>query len=309
MTGPEDSVLVLYSGGLDSTLVAALCAKKFKRIILVTFDIDYTFFVNNSRKYAKTLSELFPDNIYEHHLVNCNKSRKKIWNGFCQDYFTFCTSGAPGHICLGCKMAMLVDSIEMCLKYNIGHISNGMSRAQSDHPECMPGIVNRFAHFMKEYNILYVNDLYENTVTRDEEKSMLNELGIKDMGVYIGQSNVSHQPRCLLGPYSTLWKTSKPLLEKDMLDYFDSKAGLMRELLKPYDNLKENLRGNDDYFTFVDESRRTTHEYEFSAGIDKTIGFLLTPIWWLSRGFFRIGKMLSKRKNSHQADNGTVADI
>lgn len=148
MTGPEDSVLVLYSGGLDSTLVATLCAKKFKRIVLVTFNIDYTFFVNNSRKYAKQLSELFPDNSYEHHVVNCNKTRRKIWNGFCQDYFTL-----------------------------------------------------------------------------------------------------------------------------------------------------------------VDESRRTTHEYEFSAGIDKTIGFLLTPIWWLSRGFFRIGKMVSKRKNSHQADNGTGADI
>lgn len=293
----RDSVLVLYSGGLDSTLVSALCARKFKRIVMVTFDVSFTVFVNNSRKCVKTFSELFPDNIYEHHILNCNKTRRKIWEGFCRDYFSYCTSGAPGHICLGCKMAMLVDSIALCLKHNIGHISTGMSRSQSDHPECMPSIVNRFAGFMKEYNILYVNDLYDSGYTRDEEKRMLNELGIKDLGVYIGQSNVSRQPRCFLGPYSTLWKTLKPLREKDMQEYFDSKIDLMHELLKPHEHQKDNLHGNPDYATLVDESRTTAHEYEFSAGVDKTISFILTPIWWLSRAFFRIGELMSRRKD------------
>jgi len=82
-----------------------------------------------------------------------------------------------------------------------------------------------------------------------------------------------------------------------MQDYFDSKIDLMHELLKPLEHRKDNLQGNTDYFTLVDESRKTAHEYEFSAGVDKTIGFLLTPIWWISRLVFRIGKLMSKKKH------------
>jgi hypothetical protein len=45
-------------------------------------------------------------------------------------------------------MAMLVDSIKICFEKKIGHITNGMVSSQTDHPECMPSIVNRFADFI-----------------------------------------------------------------------------------------------------------------------------------------------------------------
>jgi hypothetical protein len=119
------------------------------------------------------------------------------------------------------------------------------------------------------------------------------------LGLYVGASNITLQPRCFLGVYSTLWKASRPLREKDMQEYFDSKVQLMQRILEPYKNLKTVIDNRPEYFTRVDDSIEYEHAYEFSPFIDKALSICLSPLWWLSRGIFYsmrlLGRILSKR--------------
>lgn len=53
----KNAVLVMYSGGLDSTLVASLMTKKFKNIHLVTYDVSATIGINNAKKNVQQLKD------------------------------------------------------------------------------------------------------------------------------------------------------------------------------------------------------------------------------------------------------------
>lgn len=287
----KESVLVEYSGGLDSTLTAMLMAQKFKRVLLVTYNASWTIGVNNSRKNVQHLINLFPDCIIEHRIINATKLRNDLWGnfkGFTKDYSTFCNGGPPGIICLGCKISMLVLSIMICNEENIGFIANGLTGTQSDHPEHMPPVINRFSKFMQEYGIFYVNDVYY-IKTRAEEEEMLRKSGIS-VGTTIGASNVTHQPRCFLGVYSTLWKASRPLSQKDMVNYFEYKLPLMRKLLetvKPIKDFDGDISSKTQS-TQIDETKEYKYNYEFGKNADKFLSYSLSPLWWLSKFIFYI---------------------
>jgi hypothetical protein len=286
----QESVLVEYSGGLDSTLTAMLMAKKFKRVLLVTYEASWTIGNHNSKKNVSQLMDLNPDCKIEHRIINLTELRNNLWEGFpgiSRDYGKFCHGGPPGIICLGCKSSMLLMSIKICLDENIGFITNGLTGTQSDHPEHMPPIINRFSQFMEQYNITYVNEIYD-IKSRAEEEEMLKQHGIT-VGTTIGASNVTHQPRCFLGVYSTLWKASRPLSQKNMVEYFDFKVPLMHQLLSQYSKTAKP----DAQSTKIDETKEYKYGYEFGKNADRFISYMLSPVWWLSRSIFWITRKLN----------------
>ena len=290
----KESVLVEYSGGLDSTLTAMLMAKKFKRVLLVTYEASWTIGNQNSKKNVPQLVKLNPECLIEHRIINMTKLRNNIWEGFpgiSKDYAKFCHGGPPGIICLGCKISMLVMSIQICLEENIGFITNGLTSTQSDHPEHMPPIINRFSQFMEKYNISYLNEIYD-IKSRAEEEEMLKQNGIT-IGTTIGASNVTHQPRCFLGVYSTLWKASRPLSQKDMVDYFDYKLPLMQKLLDPYSVKNKFAESKPNVSSIkIDETKEYKYVYEFGKNADRFISYSLSPLWWLSKFVFRITRKI-----------------
>ena len=107
----KESILVEYSGGLDSTLTAMLMAKKFKRVFLVTYEASWTIGNNNSKKNVSELIKLNPECLIEHKIISMTKLRNDIWegfSGFSKDYAKFCNGGPPGIICLGCFNLILI---------------------------------------------------------------------------------------------------------------------------------------------------------------------------------------------------------
>ena len=277
----------MYSGGLDSTVAAIQMAQRFRRVVLMTIDYPFTIGLSNCTRNIEKLKAAFPDHIITHRIVDGKDTRQQVWSGFCRDYYTFCKGGAASIICMGCKIAMTIQAMLLCFEEGIGHISNGMTRSQVAHPHCMPRVVNRFADFMAEFNIIYINEVYDMPLRADEE-AVLHEYGL-DQGLRIGASSVTHQPRCFLGPYKKLWLAGKPAQEEDMVRYFESKRTLMREILSPYAKDKEDIGGNPELRTFVDESFHGEHTHEFGPVIDKTISLSLTPVWLVSKLIFWLG--------------------
>jgi 7-cyano-7-deazaguanine synthase in queuosine biosynthesis len=284
----------MYSGGLDSTLQAALMASKFERVILMTCHFPWTVGTANSKKNVAVLNNQFPDCQIEHRVVRCGGTRRRVWKGFFEDYFNYCNKRSPSILCLGCELVMLVEAIKLCLTEGAGNITNGISSSQGDHTACKPSMITRFSRFIREYNITYVNDIYY-MKTRKEEEELLASLGVS-VGVKVGASNITHQPRCLFGPYTTLWSISRPVKLQDMERYFDDRLPLLRQILKPFEEKKGLLHGKEKYAFKARDNFVHQHTHEFSPIIDKRISVGLSPLWLASRYMFKLGKLISKYK-------------
>jgi len=284
MKNKNNSIAVMYSGGLDSTLSAFRLGLKYKEVHLLTFDVSFTVGINNCKKNIPNLQRACPDAKIIHNIININKSRNLFWKDFPKDYFKYNDGTSPAILCLSCKMSMLSETIRYCLDHGINKISNGLTGSQSDHPEHMPGIVNRFTKYMSQYGIQFVNEIY-NIPTREMEKKELEEHGI-ETGTIIGASNVSHQPRCFVGVYSTLWKAYRKYEQKQALNYFDQKTDVLDKILTGYKKIKINDALNKS--TIVDESGDFKHAYEFGPVMDKVVGTMLWPVWFISRLIFKM---------------------
>ncbi len=286
----EESVCVMFSGGLDSTVVALEMCRVFRRVALLTVDFPMTVGLGNAVRNVKGLRAAFPGVQIEHHVVDGDQARKRIWKTLPDDYFDHCRGRGLGLTCLGCKTAMLVETVKFCLAERIGHAANGMTRTQSNHPDCLPEIVNRFGDFLAEYGIVYINPVYE-ARSRIEELNLLREHGLSQ-GVRIGASSVTHQPRCFVGPYTKLWLEAAPVEAEDMVSYFDGKARLLREIIAPHAQYGP-VRGRPEMRTRVPAEGRVTVAREFGPWLDRTIALLMTPVWWISRVVLRLRRRKS----------------
>lgn len=293
MTLNNTKILIMYSGGLDSTLVAVLAAKYFKNLLLITYDYPRTTIgIRNCQKNISNFKKLFPQNTIEHRIINNVGIRREVLRGFCQDYFKYCKKGPPGIICLGCKIAMLVHSIQICLQENIFFLANGISGSQYLHPPNMPRVVNEFTKLLKSYQISYFNPVYEIN-SRAEEQLLLKRAGLS-VGNNIGASNVTHQPRCFLGLYSKGLQGLYKINESKMVEYFKSKKIIIKRLLAPYQNKNRKSISTRIKSTYVRTNKKYIHSYEFSPRIDQIINYILTPIWFISKIGFYLGMKIKK---------------
>ena len=93
---PEDAAIVMFSGGLDSTVAAIQMCERFRRVVLLTVDLAYTINLEFCRKNLKKLRAAFPDVQVEHVIVDGDEVRAAVWYDFCNDYFTYCRGRGIG---------------------------------------------------------------------------------------------------------------------------------------------------------------------------------------------------------------------
>lgn len=290
---PAESVLVMYSGGVDSTLLAATLPESFKRIYLVTYDLAYLFGLSNCHKNIEKLKAIHSHRIVSHRIVNATKARTLLLDTFYDDYFEYCKGTSPAIICLACRMAMLMESIKLCLQFGIGNLAIGHTRIQASKAHSFPPIVKRFITFMERYNISYTNHLYD-VESRKTQKNLLAKLRI-NTGLYIGMSSATHQPKCYLGMLSSAWRMGSYIIAEDMGRYFNDKIPIMEKYLSPYVHLKESLRSDLNSSTQIDSSIPGQPMHEFGPIIDKIVGKILLPFWWGLKLYFYMRKNADRK--------------
>ncbi|MFH2146245.1 MAG: hypothetical protein ABII75_09525 [Candidatus Omnitrophota bacterium] len=287
---PAESVLVMYSGGVDSTLLAATLPENFKRVYLVTYDLAYLFGLSNCHKNLERLKAIHSHRIISHCIVNATKVRTLLLDTFYDDYFEYCKGASPAIICLACRMAMLMESIKLCLQLGIGHLAIGHTRIQASKAHSFSPIVRRFITFMERYNISYTNHFYD-IESRKAQKNLLAKLGI-NTGLYIGMSSATHQPKCCLGMLSSAWRMGSYIIAEDMERYFDNKIPIMENYLSPYVHLKKGLKYNSKSSTQIDSNIPGRPMHEFGPIVDKILGKILLPFWWGLKLYFYMRKIL-----------------
>jgi PP-loop superfamily ATP-utilizing enzyme len=137
----EDSISLMFSGGIDSTNAAIKLSEEYDKVHLLTYCNGYGhFYLENSKKRAIELNNKF-QNKFIHHLIPIGDIfNKMIVATLLKDYKEF----KSGFIwCMGCKMAMHTRSIIYNLENNIKYMSDGSSQDSDEMVEQMP-IAHKF---------------------------------------------------------------------------------------------------------------------------------------------------------------------
>lgn len=195
---------LLYSGGSDSTLAAAVLAHDYEQIHLLTF--TYTGIAEGAERSTVNVERLrrkFPDREFVHsifyldNLLKAILSHKRLRNIL--KYRLFVVA-----MCPICKIAMHTRTLAYCLDHSIKLVADGANQERGrDYPEQVRTVMQEYACFYQPYGITYLSPVYDMPIRTDY---ILHEIGIYPHPnvKYASDANALIQPKC---HYSSLFKT------------------------------------------------------------------------------------------------------
>ena len=215
----SDTILVLFSGGVDSTLAAVIAAKRTKTIYLITYERFGLFGSEKAQYSIKRLKKKFPDVEFIHKIENIEKEYKKIscYNRI-SDMIKY--GFATLTVCGFCKLAMHWKTMKLCKIYGVKIVYDGAIKATKVFPAQNKEImINEMLKTYKEQGIDYKTPVYD----MDTER-MLYQEGL------IASSKVK-------GTYKDIQPTcSQQLLFSRVVNYYLSKFSFeeYQEILKRF---------------------------------------------------------------------------
>lgn len=150
--------VVLYSGGLDSSLTACVMIEQ-------GYDVDLLH-MNQGALISNNLFEIRYQEIIETYPnSNITLSDIKIAGDFRNIALASIEQDILEHgvnlVCLGCKLAMHARAIGYCLHNNIKMLADGATKRQDRYGEQRKCAIDRIKGLYREYDIDYVNPVYE----------------------------------------------------------------------------------------------------------------------------------------------------
>jgi len=156
----SQQTVVMFSGGTDSTLTAALDAQKFDKVHLVTYDRLGLFSVDNTQLNAQKLKDKFGHSKFDYHKIKINKLTKFVFyeryihnlrkHGF------FLLS-----ICGLCKLAMHMRTLIFCLDNKIGNVSDGANQGMNLFPAQMVNVIEELRSMYAKFGVNYSNPVFK----------------------------------------------------------------------------------------------------------------------------------------------------
>jgi len=199
------SVGILFSGGTDSTLTAALLAKEYTEVHLITFDRLGIFEVKNSEKNYIRLKKKYPETQFIYHVIDFNEVFKKISY---KNYIKNLTKYGFMNLstCGLCKLSMHIAMIAYCLDNKIKYVSDGANRGMEIFPAQMDIIIEKLRDFYDSYGISYTNPVFdyappeEKSLIKDKEMAKLLNSGVRKREPHFEQdSETTEQKLYTLG--------------------------------------------------------------------------------------------------------------
>ena len=174
----NNEVLVLFSGGTDSTLAAALAADKFDFIHLITYSRLGIASVENSKVNAKMLINKYGEDKISHKILKIDKLFKYIsYENYLGNLKKYGFNNLS--TCGLCKLSMHIKTVEYALENNIGHVCDGANAGMTMFPAQMRPVVELLQKMYAEYGIVYSNPVFdydapeEASFISSENKSLL----------------------------------------------------------------------------------------------------------------------------------------
>lgn len=156
----EDECVVLFSGGTDSTLAAALQQENFNKVHLVTYDRFGIYAIENSKVNAQMLIDKYGPDRMEHHLINIDNIfkhvsyEKYLKNIIKHKLMLLSTCGL-------CKLAMHIRTVKFCQDNKIKYVSDGANQGMNMFPAQMKGVIDQLKKMYEHFGIQYSNPVFE----------------------------------------------------------------------------------------------------------------------------------------------------
>lgn len=220
--------VLLFSGGLDSTLEVVERMKTHREAHLLTFNNGYCVNTQGSLRRASEMKDRFGANRIIDSLVNTKPLMQTILEDFKALWREY---RSPLIVDMGCKMASVTELILYAKNNDIEEISDGASVGQTQvfiqHPEFSAHV----KPLITSYGLRFLQPLLFD-MDRSEKIAMLEELGF-DRGSKVLEklhitSQLKHQPFCLVG-FSTFFFTS-PLRKIPLVQRYDLPMNQAKEL-------------------------------------------------------------------------------
>ncbi|MFA5260514.1 MAG: hypothetical protein WC450_04735 [Candidatus Omnitrophota bacterium] len=159
MLNPNEAA-VLFSGGTDSTLTAALMADRFQKVHLVTYTRYGFFSVGNTKLNARKLMDKYGKDRYVHHIINIDALTEHVfyeryWHNLSR-YGFFVLS-----ICGLCKLAMHMAAVVFCLEHKIANVCDGANQGMYLFPDQMSVILQEYKNMYARFQINYFNPVFD----------------------------------------------------------------------------------------------------------------------------------------------------
>lgn len=205
----QKRIVVLFSGGADSTSVAVHYLKNGYHAHLITFDNGAQRWLSLSKYKGKSIEMQFPESCV-YGLLDCTKLfRELAIRNLEEDVRRY-----GNLVCCGCKLAMLAEAILYCKKNGIAEIADGFKKEQDYYPEQTPEYMDMADEFARRHGISYRHPLYE---TGDEVPDEPED------GEYIPVPPM--QASCLFG--------ENPITDRQFIEaYVRSKLPAMRKYIE-----------------------------------------------------------------------------
>ena len=172
--GASNTVIVLFSGGRDSSLAACLLAASGRSVHLLTTFNGATIKGEVANYRYEELRTSFSDLITRRTIVpSFGLFRRIALETIESDFARFKTNLIP----LGDALATHTIAADFALEHNLSVIASGYAQYENAFPEQMPQVVALTRSFLQEYRITYLTPVYSYT-HRNQVKQHLLEFGI-----------------------------------------------------------------------------------------------------------------------------------
>lgn len=237
----KNRVCILYSGGSDSVLAAAVLTDRFEEIHLLTF--TYTRIAEGAERSKVNLQRLkkaYPKNKFVHHIYYLDGLLKEIIQGrLFRDFLKYKLFLMA--ICPICKIAMHTRTLMHCLDHDIKFVADGANKARGrTYPEQVEIVMKEYAAFYEHYGIQYFNPIYDMSPRTDH---ILYEMGIYPFPnvKHDALENARIEPNCnykslyhtvAIGYYKNLYGDEK--FEEITIKFYREKFGWIHNLIQEY---------------------------------------------------------------------------
>ncbi|MFC1514904.1 hypothetical protein ACFL5X_03285 [Candidatus Omnitrophota bacterium] len=155
----KEKIAVLFSGGVDSLLVAAKVSKKAKEIYLLTCVTQFITFQENVKKAMEILQKQFPDNLFISVMLSAKNILKLLWDGRAlRDIFK--VGFYRAYPCAVCKFSMHVRALVYCIENKINQVYDGANVMMSFNPCQNNKGRQALEEFYRFYGITYQSPVY-----------------------------------------------------------------------------------------------------------------------------------------------------
>ena len=195
----KESVVLLFSGGLDTTLEAAARLEEYRKVHLLTFDNGCCVNVGGGRRRAEELARHFDSSRIVHTVADTGPLMQSI---LAEQRSRESSLHSPLIFDLACKMSALTELVWYAKTSGVTDISDGAAVEQTQIFLQHPDFTSHIKPLIDEYGLTWVPPV-QFDMDRKSKLALLKEQGFNSGAAFLEKihitSQIRHQPFCLRG--------------------------------------------------------------------------------------------------------------